>query len=347
MKKLLNRQVDKLYLNRGLTVALVIATVGAIPRYIRSGDIELINVAYAWVYVAILVFMLWVISMFFITNRCITRMWVKSVFGIGSCFFLSTLFHLLISIAFGLPEMDKPDVIYHMTRKQQVLLALFSGTAFSGMIFFVAYYTVLTDSKQKDQLEIEQLKQENLEARMNLLKQQISPHFLFNSLSTLKTIATDSKTKNYVLQLSNVYRYLLNNNNKTGNLISLKEEVDFTMSYIHILNERFEEALQVSIYIDENKLKGRMLPPLVLQILIENAVKHNVVSLEDPLVIKVYNDEEGCLVVRNNLQPKLSTEESFGIGLQNIRDRYMLLNEKEIEVKTSDTEFIVRVPLLS
>jgi LytS/YehU family sensor histidine kinase len=207
----------------------------------------------------------------------------------------------------------------------------------------MVYYIAALQEAQQAKTEIEQLKKENLEARLNLLKQQISPHFLFNSLSTLKTIAPDNNTRQYIMQLSNVYRYLLNYND--NNMATLQNELAFTNSYLYILKERFENALQVNIQVPEQVLLKNM-PPLALQILIENAIKHNVTSADEPLHINISSEQDAVLVVQNNLQPKLSFEKGSGKGLQNISDRYQLLSGKQIDIIQTRDHFIVKLPLL-
>jgi LytS/YehU family sensor histidine kinase len=218
------------------------------------------------------------------------------------------------------------------------------GFFIGGFQFFMVYYIAALKEAEQARVEIERLKQENLQARLNLLKQQISPHFLFNSLSTLKTIASDNNTKQYIMQLSNVYRYLLNYND--NNVASVKDELAFTRSYLYILHERYEDALQVNIEIPGEVLL-KHLPPLALQILIENAIKHNVVSADEPLRINIYSKIPELITVENNLQPKLSVEENTGKGLQNISDRYQLLAGKTIDIQQNGDKFIVQLPLLS
>ena len=130
---------------------------------------------------------------------------------------------------------------------------------------------------------------------------------------------------------------------KDEDLVILRDELEFTNSYLFILKERFEKALVVNENLKEAML-SRKIPPLTLQILVENAVKHNVISESEPLVIDIYTEED-FLVVKNNLQLKQSKEEGTGQGLQNIVDRYTLLMNKEIEIQLNDDFFIVKVPL--
>ncbi|MDN5284864.1 MAG: Histidine kinase [Mucilaginibacter sp.] len=224
--------------------------------------------------------------------------------------------------------------------------AIFNLTAssfISVFIYFIIYNIQINITLQKSKLEYELLKQAQLKAQLLSLQQQVSPHFLFNSLSTLKTIAPDQETKTYVIQLANVYRYLLSFNEH--HLASVKDEIAFMKSYLYILQERFEQALQISIQVPDVFL-GYYIPPLSLQLLIENAIKHNVISPEQPLHIRIYTDQTPSLTVENSYQPKLSVEESTGKGLQNIKDRYHLLGGKEIGVFRHDNLFKVILPLL-
>lgn len=242
------------------------------------------------------------------------------------------------------PLFSDIPLIEELSKRQLNVLMFFRGIFFSVFIYLVVYYLDLIGERQNARLVIEELKKEKLEAQLNSLKQQISPHFLFNSLSTLKTIVTDNKSKEFILKLSNVYRYLLSF--KESNLTTLDEELEFIQSYLYILHERFEGALIVSIEIDQ-ALGEKRLPPLSIQLLLENAIKHNVVSLDEPLEVKIYNESDKQLVILNNLQPKLNTEESTGRGLENINKRYKILADTTIDIYRTDTTFAVKIPLLN
>jgi LytS/YehU family sensor histidine kinase len=196
---------------------------------------------------------------------------------------------------------------------------------------------------QKTQLENEQFKQAHLRAQLIALQQQLSPHFLFNSLSTLKTIAHDSETKKFVLQLSHVYRYMLNINEKQ--VTSVSDELSFLNSYLYILNQRFESSLRVFIHIP-NEFMEYLIPPLSLQLLVENAIKHNALSPEQPLEIRIEVSAGQEIVVTNNYRPKKVPVDSTGMGLQNINDRFKLLFNKPVEVNKTDKAFTVKIPLI-
>lgn len=198
---------------------------------------------------------------------------------------------------------------------------------------------------EKASADAERLKKENVQAQLESLRAQVNPLFLFNSLNTLVSIIPDcpDTAMDFVHKLSYVYRYLLSV--KERELVTLETELDFIESYLFLLKVRFGESLQVDVCIEEED-KDKKLPPISLQMLIENAIKHNIISNHKPLRLNIYSDK-GHLVVQNNKQPKQSIEESTGIGLENIQKRYQILSDKTIGVLKDDSHFIVTLPLLS
>jgi two-component system, LytTR family, sensor kinase len=192
--------------------------------------------------------------------------------------------------------------------------------------------------------EKELLKRESLNAALNALRTQVNPHFLFNNLNTLSSIIPENPQQavNFVQQLSKVYRHILDVKDEQS--IPLKEELDVLKAYAFLLKTRFGDNLDVNIDVPEEKLKRRIVP-LSLQILMENAIKHNIVSSEKPLTIDVFA-ENGRLVVSNNLQKKNQINESTGIGLDNIRNRYKLLGNGQVVVSEKGDIFTVSIPLI-
>ncbi len=192
--------------------------------------------------------------------------------------------------------------------------------------------------------EKEMFKRESLHAQLNALKTQVNPHFLFNNLNTLCSIIPENPKQavDFVQQLSKVYRHILEVKDEKS--ILLKDELDVLNAYTFLLKTRFDKNLEVNINIPPEKLIQKIVP-LSLQILMENAIKHNIVSSEKPLQINVFT-ENGSLVVSNNLQIKNQLNESTGIGLDNIRNRYKLLSEKPVKVTASETNFTVSIPLI-
>lgn len=195
------------------------------------------------------------------------------------------------------------------------------------------------------QLEKEQLVKENISSQLEGLRNQVNPHFLFNSLNTLSSIISEDQEKaiRFVSKMSKVYRYILEIKDKK--VVSLREEFDFLESYTFLLKERFGENIQISINIPEAQMDNYIVP-LSLQILFENAIKHNVISKMHPLVLEVYVNEEQKLVVKNNFQKKNVIETSTKVGLQNIKNRYRFFTDTPVEIISTLQHFIVMLPLL-
>ena len=188
------------------------------------------------------------------------------------------------------------------------------------------------------------LQEENIVSQFETLKSQVNPHFLFNSLNVLTSLIyiDQDKAAKFVVQLSRVYRYALENRER--DLVELQEEMPFVESYIFLLKTRFENNLIVEMEIGKGE-GHKKIAPMVIQMLLENAIKHNVISRSKPLTIRL-ETADGAISVANNLQLKSSTEVSSRIGLENIRKRYEYLTRKEISVSDDNGFFRVEIPLL-
>jgi sensor histidine kinase YesM len=231
---------------------------------------------------------------------------------------------------------------YRRHGDELLLRNLFSSALVLGSIYIIR----LIFQKQSYELEIEMLKSEGLQSQFESLKNQVSPHFLFNSLTALKALIPESPdtADKYVDHLSSVLRYTLQSNEKQT--VTLREEMESTESYIFLIKMRYDKNLVIQTEIDTRYLEF-LLPPLTLQTLIENAVKHNEISNQKPLTITIQTVEEPLLEVRNPVQKKLTREEGIGIGLNNLTKLYHLLGEKEIQIFGDDREFRVIVPLIA
>ncbi|HEY0679254.1 MAG TPA: histidine kinase [Chitinophagaceae bacterium] len=208
------------------------------------------------------------------------------------------------------------------------------------------YETVfLVKQAESDQLKKEQLERAKAEAQLEALKNQIDPHFIFNSLNTLSHLIDDKPEKARLFNdnLAEVYRYILQN--KSRDLVLLREEMDFLQHYFSLLKIRFENAVQLIIPRDEFLFEQYLIPPISLQILVENAIKHNEFSDEAPIIITVSMGEDE-LIIRNQSQLKTLRKPSSRIGLQNLDERYKLITKKPITVQKTNNEFIVHLPLL-
>ncbi|MDX2191281.1 MAG: histidine kinase [Bacteroidota bacterium] len=194
--------------------------------------------------------------------------------------------------------------------------------------------------------EVETLKKENLKSQLESLKNQINPHFLFNSLNTLISVIDDQPevAKNYTQSLSQVYRYILQAREKE--ISTLQEELSFLDAYNYLLKIRFGDNLNFQIEI-EQKYRDSKIPSLVLQTLVENCIKHNIISASKPLTVSLLIEDDKFLIIRNNLQVKKLNVESEKVGLKNTNERFRLALGKEIEVTTDDEYFTVKLPILS
>ncbi|GAB3826006.1 hypothetical protein GCM10028895_36290 [Pontibacter rugosus] len=192
-------------------------------------------------------------------------------------------------------------------------------------------------------INVERLKKESIASQYESLKAQVNPHFLFNSLNVLTSLVEidQKQAVKFIRKLSEVYRYVLDSRQKE--IVPLLEELHFAESYIYLQKIRHGKALQVQndLPLDANL----MVVPLALQMLLENAIKHNVALEEQPLRVHLYL-EDNYLVVQNNVQEKRIREESTGMGLPTINSRYVYLTGKKVLILSTEHNFIVKLPLL-
>ncbi len=194
----------------------------------------------------------------------------------------------------------------------------------------------------------EELRRVKLEMQLRSLKEQVQPHFLFNSLNTLQALVKtneNAKAVRFIGDLAQVYRYLLQSNEQP--LITLEDELAFTHAYLGLLKTRFDAGLLVEIAVDPAYRTYR-LPPLTLQLLVENAVKHNVVSASRPLTIRIHSNGANRLVVENNLQRRPRSDvASDKKGLLTISQKYRLLGQPDVDIQETEQAFFVTVPLIN
>ena len=193
--------------------------------------------------------------------------------------------------------------------------------------------------------EREEIEKGVAQAQFESLKNQVNPHFLFNSLNVLSSLVyiDAGLSEKFIVQLARSYRYLLEQKDKE--LVSLKTEIDFVHSFAFLLKIRFEDKLQVNIRL-QDEVMDHCVAPLTLQLLIENAVKHNVISTESPLVIDISNEQDAYLIVCNNLQLRQNSLPSTGVGLKNISSRYKLFSPIPPVFGAEGSKYIARIPLI-
>lgn len=217
------------------------------------------------------------------------------------------------------------------------------GSNIISLCIYELYYTMT--KWRENSIAIEVYKREALQSQLNVLKTQVNPHFLFNSLNSLIALIGEEPQKAEVFaeELSQVYRYVLRANEQE--LTQLDAELKFIHSYGHLLKTRYGSGFELIIQIDP-QFSHYQIPSLTLQLLVENAVKHNVVQKTKPLVVKIQTDALGNLQVSNNLQLKKQGVLSNGVGLANILAKYRMLGQTQPTVHQESTQFVVTLPLI-
>lgn len=207
------------------------------------------------------------------------------------------------------------------------------------------FITHLIRQRQQMALENGQLRAENIENQYQALKNQLNPHMLFNSLNTLHTLVRENPDKacDYIQELSKVLRYTLQKNE--NQCVSLRDEMGFVSAYVFLMKMRYEENLHFEIDLGDVQ-DDCLIPPFSVQMLVENAIKHNEISSRNPLTISIKAVDDHMLCVSNRLQPKRSSAPSTGIGLVNLAKRYQLLFKKEIGIYEKQACFTVCLPLI-
>lgn len=234
---------------------------------------------------------------------------------------------------------DEFIILYKETLIKLAILLFIILLIFTVIYFaFYSYYSFVS-------LQIESVKHERkqIDLQLKALKSQLSPHFLFNSLNTISSLVYKdiSKSELFIRKLANMYQYTLKSYH--SKLITIEEELAFVDSYVYLLQTRFENKFTVSIQLSE-EVKATQIPPLTLQLLIENAIKHNVLDTSNPLQISIF-EEGNSIVIQNTITEVTTGKESFKIGLKNINSRYVLLVNKGISI-TNGERFTVKIPII-
>jgi len=259
----------------------------------------------------------------------IMRLVKSMVFGIGVMFLLACIQQYLLS---------------HLNFGPVMLMVEVRGILINLIFYMFLHLVYQGYQNQQVAVELERTKTDNLTAQYELIRQQVNPHFLFNSLNTLKYMveSEDPHAVDFILKLSDFYRFTLES--RKLDLITLAEELNILRSYVFLLKARFEAGFDLSINIDVRHHRS-LVPPFTLQLLVENCIKHNVVSLDRPLHIRLYSEQDQ-LVIENPLQLKKTPASSTGVGLENINQRYVHLVEKKIEIQPGEAKFIVKLPII-
>ena len=246
-----------------------------------------------------------------------------------------TFMTILISMIIGNQSLS--DVLHHFFRNELkgMLISWLIGISFGSLIFFYNEWNSALKREQK-------LREEKLIFQYETLKNQVNPHFLFNSLNTLSSLVSKNAklSEKFISKFSSIYRYILENRDKDS--VPLSVEVDFVKDYFFL--QKIRDNGKIVLNIDIEDLDSFEILPISLQLLIENALKHNAATKDNPLSISV-SLENDLLVVKNSLEPKMRLEPSSKIGLKNLGERVKLAMNKEISVESSNGLFIVKMPL--
>lgn len=327
----------------GIRISFALSLITLSLRLTRADEIFPELVVLSFFYTLITCFGAWVIFSIIIAKRKeLTGTQHEKLFAVLSIILIALLM-FVFDWVFNIISDDKLQFIDGEGYKKFVNVTL-RVFLLSSLFYFIIHHLQMLKEKQEHSLEIAALKQAQLKANISSLKEQLSPHFLFNTLSTLSTLTQEKNVKDFVDELANVYRYVLLY--KEANTVKLQKELEFIDAYLHIIKTRMENALQVEISLAGN-IQQSQIPPFTLQLLIENAIKHNIASRAKPLKIKLYNEAGDYLVLSNNLQHKNAAQNSTGIGLNNVRQRYQLLFDKEIIIEKNADSFTIKLPIIS
>lgn len=246
----------------------------------------------------------------------------------------SNLFYIL-HLEFDIAAVDA--TAHHYLHPLRDFIISFAVTA-------TCYVFFLIRRQRRSAEEIQELRIENMKSQYEALKNQLNPHMLFNTLNTLRSLIRESppKAQDYTQELSNVLRYMLGANESKE--VTLSDELEFIEAYTYLIKMRYEDNLDFQFDI-KSEYKSWLLPPMSLQVLIENAVKHNEISGRKPLKVTISTGQAGNLSVCNPIQKKVTTASGTGIGLDNLTNRYRLLYDREVTVNATQDRFCVVIPL--
>ncbi|UII75433.1 2TM domain-containing protein [Flagellimonas sp. HMM57] len=266
------------------------------------------------------------------------RLWYGAIGSIVVTLVGFGLARVLVNV--GIYSNSFDDFLANETLENYVS-TLIIAICISAILHAFHFYKALQDTRVKKQRIIAG----TASARFDALKNQLDPHFLFNSLNVLTSLIEEDphQAQKFTTSLSKVYRYVLEQKNK--DLVTVDEELNFARTYVRLLKMRFEDSIVFNIP-DTSSVPDAKIVPLSLQLLLENAVKHNVVTSSKPLHITV-KEEGGMLMVTNNLQEKQVVKKSSGVGLQNIQQRYEILTDRQVHIEKTTSDFSVSIPMLT
>lgn len=278
--------------------------------------------------------------LFLFTFNIINKKWRK---GIKFCTIYVGSFLIMLALSLFFSECVKKFMPENSIPTNTMFLAnLIKDFIVVTIVILMTLLLHSLNERQQALLENERLIAENIRIRYEVLKNQVDPHFLFNTLNTLDGLISMDRDKahEYVQNLSSVFRYAISNKD----IMHLNEELEFTESYANLMKIRYGDNFQIQYHIDEKYLNWFVMP-ISLQLLVENAIKHNIISNKYPLIITIETTPNDTIRIINNIQLKTDTEPGEGIGLANLTERYRLLFQKDIVI-TKAEDFCVEIPLI-
>ncbi len=309
----------------------IMALVGNMPLTVIE-KIQFPNIIYFWFALTVLIFIFWLINIYIISK-------IKNPNSIKRYVFSFVVISLLQVFNLFIINLLNVEAL----AGKGLFLPLIPIFGINSLILIISNSIIFQYQKQSADIEIEQLKINNLEAQKQVLMQQLQPHFLFNALSTLKSLIGENpaNAEDYTVRLSEFLRYSIKA--KNTETVRLEDELKFCTDYIALQQVRFGDSFDCQIDLNPETMDARV-PVYAVQTLIENAIKHNAFNTKKPLLIKIVQDHES-LIVSNNVLEKTKTESS-GLGLENLNLRYKMIANKEIIIHKKDKVFSIKIPLI-
>ncbi len=298
------------------------------------GDLMTLSVALTFLSNTVLLYLLFRFQ-FWVINSNLNKKLKATVAVVGSIILLLILSPLMAQIHMAAVQDRMPANVFQLIYLVKNAILLIITFLFTALVYMV-------NMTQKTLQENQKLMVENLQNRYDALKSQVDPHFLFNSLNTLNGLIgyDNDKAHEYVDQLSMVFRYTMQNKP----VIQVMEELEFVEAYASLMQIRYNESLSIEYHIDK-KYRDYYILPLGIQLLLENAVKHNVISNKYPLLITIETTDNDMIKVTNNLQPKPDSKHG-GVGLSNLNERYQLMFGQFVSISQDESSFVVEIPLI-
>lgn len=307
----------------------IIAAYGVAPIFLLK-SVDTIPLIIAFLSLTLLIGFIWWINIFLIANSISSR--ARYIISYSATFILQTL---VLTLLPQFPDQKNiSDFLFY---------SILSTVAINTIILIIINSELLKRNKDLAEFEIQNLKVANLEAQKQVLLQQLQPHFLFNALSTLKSLINENpeKAEEYSIHLSEFLRYSVHANQ--NDLVKLERECEFTKDFLNLQQVRFGNALQWTINIDQSEYQ-KFIPVLSLQTVVENAIKHNAFTEKKPLNISIVSTDSK-LIVRNDKSSKPISIKS-GIGLKNLSERYNFFTNNGLEIEEDEDSFTVHLKLI-